>query len=173
MMLTANRKGFRMMPAISDNEIFGIGLVSFNWAALENLIELLNATATAEQQVNYQRSSFVERVQRLKKEAKAQLNEKWATRLTSALDMVLSVKGHRDQVVHWMWSEDKDGNPGVSNMGSPRFIERRIDYGKLKEIALQIDRSHTRIWDIFYEAGLELNPSFTVIREIWPLMRRG
>lgn len=162
------------MPAISDNEIIGIGLVSFNWAILENQIDHLNDVASGEQQivVNNQRSSLVERVRHLKKETKEQLDEPWASRIIGALDTVLSVKGQRDQVVHWLWGEDKNGDSGVSNMGSPRYIQRRIDYGKLREIALQIDNTHTRITDTIYDAALHFKPQFAIIREIWPLMRK-
>lgn len=153
-MLTANKNGFKVMPAISDNELLGIGLVSHNWSLLESLLDnwLVSALGGPFKPDRGHRASFVERARKLRQLSQEQLAKHWQQRVDDVIDSALSLKGQRDQIVHGVW-----GGPGPEAYvtlidGGIGGTSRKVRYGKLREIALKIDNVSAQLIQITLES---------------------
>lgn len=171
-MLSINRKGFRTMPAITDNEIAGIGLVAHNWSHLEFHLDVLVNVAGGKpfNSGKGQRASFIERARYVKDEAVKQLKPQWAARLRKIVDDALSLKNQRDQAIHGLWGE-KDGRIGLTVMDQGKAgQQRRIEYGRLREIALQIDAINVRFFELAIESCSQANAEFNTATEAWKAM---
>ncbi|MGN8152691.1 hypothetical protein DXT90_16270 [Agrobacterium tumefaciens] len=172
-MLTINRKGFKVMPAITDNELAGIGLVAHNWSQLEGLIDVLIVQAGGQpfESGKGSRASFVERARYLKSEIATQIRLEWATPLTNILNDALSVKTHRDQIVHGVWGKENDAM-GVSVLQRGKAASsRRIEYSKLRDIALQIDHITAHLMEIIISSCEKHRCEVFTVSEAWRVIR--
>jgi hypothetical protein len=172
-MLTAKTDGFKVMPAISDNELMGIGLVSHNWSVLEAMLDdwLLAANGGPFKAERGHRASFVERARRLRHLSLEQLRGQWAERVGGVIEKALSLKGQRDQIIHGIWG-------GGSGDAYVRLIDcgvggasRKVRYGKLREIALKIDGVSAQLLQVALESCEVAGLKPITLRGSWDAMR--
>lgn len=173
-MITANRSGFRMLPAVSDNEIYAIGLVTLQWGNLEHFMDLLIAAANGGPYSSGKgsRASFVERARFLKSRVQGELADPWKSRLDKIISAALDIKGHRDMIVHGIWGEDQNGNKGVTEAKLIKPAERRMDYGRIRDFALKVDATNTALAAIIMQVGETYKRDPIMFEDAWTLMSK-
>lgn len=169
-MLTTNRKGFKIAMPISDREIWGIGLVTYQWSALEHTIDNWTnvATGSAITRSAGQRASFKERANFLRETVTAKAVEPAKSDLTNLIDRAKAMQSERDKVVHWLWSQDELQRPGVlewRNKG--KWGTWKADYGKLRHIALKIDDISAGFWQLMLRYGKHPTKDYGLLSIAW------
>ncbi len=168
------RPQFKFEPSPSDNEIYGIGLVTLKWAMLEQYLDLCIHTLTGQafDSGRGQRATFAERAAALNDAAGARLQRRWHEAISASTGYALSIKIDRDHVVHGLWSLDDRGELGIVNAVKGRLLARRLDYGKLKDIAGKIDEAHYKLIKVAEDAAREYNLVEFTLTDAWKAMSR-
>lgn len=173
-MLTINKSGFRVMPAISDNELAGIGLIAHNWSHLEFLLGAYVTAANNGEPYDSgrgNRASFVERARFLKEQAQCQLHPAWAKQIGSICDDALSIKTQRDQAVHGVWGSE-NGKAGVTQVSGGKGGQSRvIDFGKMRDFALKIDAINARIVEVLISSCEQGKTAHSTGQDSWKAMK--
>jgi hypothetical protein len=84
---------------------------------------------------------------------------------------MLDIKGQRDSVVHGMWGEDR-GKTGATLIGKKGNTDKPMDYGKLKDLALQIDKICVSLTDTFLDASSPTPGKDVTVTEAWAIMKK-
>jgi hypothetical protein len=149
-MLSVNRKGFKLEIPLSDKELWGIGMVSYQWSQTEFFVDAFLRSALGERfgdEVD-SRASFIRRANLLRNTIQGEAKEPWRTALVSALDHITGIKIDRDRIIHQTWSEDMSGNVGVTGIakGKLKGKDWNIDHVKLREVAMKIEHAHSSMF---------------------------
>lgn len=169
-MLTTNRKGFTLGMPVSDNELWGIGLVSYQWSRLEHIIGLWTAVSfggKAPQRSPGQRASFKERAQLLRETVEANAVEPWRARMVALVNQATGMQAERDKIIHWLWSEDDRERVGVADWVGGNPGTWAIDYAKLREIALKIDAISGGFFKLALETGRRPSAEGMLLSVAW------
>lgn len=172
-MISKNRNEFRYLPPISDNEIYGIGLVSVSWATLEHMMDICLSAAFGGPYENEKgsRNTFIERARALKAKASEELSDPWKAEICSFVDAALSLKGQRDLVIHGVWGEDTQGKVGVTQAKMIRPNNRRMDFGQLKSLSLSIEEALVRLTGTVHSARAAAGKEEITLSDAWLLMK--
>jgi len=141
MLSNLSRKGFRNGISVSDKVIYGIGMVSYQWSCIENFIDIwiLNTRGQPAEAILGNQSTFMQRAKLLRDTVHQQATEPWRTRLIRIIDQITGTKGERDRIIHHLWALDGE-RPSVTNIRpSSKEDVWKIDYPKLRAVALKLD----------------------------------
>jgi hypothetical protein len=141
------------MP-ISDDEITGIGLVTYQWSLMEHMLALWTDIALGHPLTRGpKRIAFKDRADIFRSQVKEKAVEPWRTQLIGLIDQATGMQAERDKVVHWLWSEDDLKRPGIMDWRDGKSGKWNVDYEKLKKIALKIDSIHDGFCQIVFATG--------------------
>lgn len=168
-MVVTARNPFTAKPAISDNQIFAIGAVCYQWSQLENHIDMWikAATGSSFDSGKGQRTSFGERVRHLRSVVSTSVSEPWKAQIDRVLGLALDQKGQRDRVVHWQWGVDERERPGVANWVAGKPDVWSVDYGRVIKIAKDSEALTLSLQMIILENGRNDANSMILLSQAW------
>lgn len=173
------RNGFRIQSPLTDEQIWGIGMVTYQWGSLENDFDFwINAIQGQPiTRSSGQRASLKERMRVLRVEVDQKAVEPFRTKFLSAIDTAKEIQDERGAIVHQLWVEQPNGKTGVSewrNKKGKRWTEKAIDFQSLKKLILKIDGIRAELLEVFLKSCLEAgeNPSGMTLSTAWQHISR-
>lgn len=166
------RSGFKFDLPLSDEDIWAVGMVTVQWANLENFIDLWldHANGAPPKTDTGGLISFKNRIRFLKEIIKRDVhNASYQIYLTELLNRILGIQDERDKVVHHIFS----GSPENTNQTlfewrrKSRIAEQSVNFEKLKRIALKIESAFMEIPDFLMKAG-GVQPEQPLFSTAWP-----
>ncbi len=152
------RKKFSFQVAPSNRQLWAIGMVAVQWAAIEQWMNLIVIGLThdaPEVREEYGKTwSFSARIDFWELLAQTHVIEPWRTKMLAAINETRQVQELRDKIIHGTWGDKKAsstiGNPvadRVSNWSKPHHpFEWKADYGTILKVALRVDALHQMLF---------------------------
>jgi hypothetical protein len=154
------RKKFNFQVTPSNRQLWAIGMVAVQWAAVEQWMNFIvqgltqNDTATKE---TYEKTwSFSARLDIWELLADTKIIEPWRTQMLSLINETRQVQDQRDKIIHGTWGGEKNTDQvsqeakGVFNLSKPHHpFDWKADYGTILKVALRIDRLQQSLFPFF------------------------
>lgn len=169
-MLSFSQKSFRFQLPISDNEIWGIGMVACQWASLEDLLDHFIAHVNKGPALNANGApiSFKSRVQLLKQILKNEVQEiSLQSIFNEVLDRIHGLQDERDRVIHHIWT-DTTGKTTIFDWRAKnrKLAERPMDARKLMQLAKRIEDAKLAFMEVLITHG-NVQPDQLLFETAW------
>jgi hypothetical protein len=157
--LTTNRAGFKIGVLPSDNILWAIGMIAYQWSALENDLDVWLGVAgiTPPSRAAGQRASFKERARLFRQTVEERAAEPARSQLLAIIDRTTGMQAERDKIIHRNWgAPDGERLNDIRNFqfgGKKGIDDWRITYAKLREIALKIDELRADLYQLVFRYG--------------------
>lgn len=135
--------------------IWALGLVVFEWTALENELDLWTyiANGSVVPDKDGPRLGFKRRAHLLKEIVRRDVQEPHKSNFVSIIDRVLGVQAERDKLVHWLWG-DSEGGIGVADWRSHfKTPDWNFDFKRLVAVSQKIDGLRNELIQIALQNG--------------------
>ncbi len=147
-----------LSPELDENELSSIGLVTAQWALLEDIVLSHSRFICGEVKVPLPKDcaslSFLRRRKAWRALVKEYIAEPEQTRLLKIADEVATLEKDRHKITHgvWDWSYEDPNSVTVSGNREPHVYEKKFNAKSLYELA---DRIGTASAAILYPKGEE------------------
>lgn len=169
-MLTFSQKGFQFQLPVTDNEIWGVGMVACQWASLEDLLDHLIAHVNGGPALNSNGGplSLSGRIRLLRQIIGGEVTQplKQAA-FIQVVDQIHSLQDERDRVIHHVWS-DTDGKKTLFDWRAKnrKPSERPMNGQKLLDLARRIEQAKLSLFDFLIREG-EVQADQPIFETAW------
>lgn len=148
-----SRKDFNFRVAVSDPQLWAIGMVATTWTMVERTVRLIFSHLTEkdseEQKLFNKTYSFAQKLDQLEAVIRAKIKPQYAEVFLKLINETRNTQNLRDRIIHNMWGDEgnTDGpdaevnDKEVANFDwmSPRPPgDWKVDFEKIKNIAIRI-----------------------------------
>ena len=169
-MLSFSQKSFQFQLPLSDNEIWGVGMVACQWASLEDILDHFIAFINEGPALNSNGAplSFSSRIKLLKQILEGEVKEAAVrTDFVKVIDCIHSLQDERDRVVHHIWT-NTTGKTTIFDWRSKnkKPSERTMDAGKLVQLARRIEGAKLAFYQSLIKHG-NVQPDQPIFETAW------
>jgi hypothetical protein len=168
--LSFSQKSFRFQLPLSDNEIWGVGMVVCQWASIEDLLDHFIAHINKGPALNTNGAplSFKSRVRLFKQILSDEVKDlSIRSNLIEVVDRIHGLQDERDRVVHHIWSDTR-GKTTIFDWRTKnkKPAERPMDAGRLISLAKRIEDAKLAFMDMLIKHG-EVQPDQPMFETAW------
>lgn len=162
------RKKFRFNPAPSDRQLWAIGVVVVQWAAIEEMVKVFVHSFTDKKNPNDPLRKQFDAIRPMQKRidvwedlSKVGLKPEWVRSMLEIINETRNIQDLRDKIVHGTWGDKKTVEQGADthgpfSLGKPGHpFDWKLDYGGILNVAVRIDHLHARMFDLALTANGE------------------
>ena len=181
-MTKATQKEFDFHLPISDDEIWGIGLVVCHWASLEDFLDNFIAYVNKGPALTSAGApmSFKSRIKLLREIIEREvISAAHQVFLIELLSTILAIQNERDKVMHHVWTQAPDGSKTIFDWRQKSTpSERPVSFNILVKLAHKIDAARASLLDFLItsgnvQPGSPGHPMQPLFATAWPKISRA